>query len=414
MPVKTPTGVLHIITRLDMGGSAQNTLDSCLRLDPQKFAVTLMHGLSAESDMTPEERLQVESKLDAARRQGLRIVVVETLVRRVSFFMDLHAFFHMLRHIRQARPAIVHTHTSKAGLLGRAAAWLAGVPIIIHTPHGHVFYGHFGPAASRFFLLLERLASRITDRLVALTARERADYVNYKVAPEEKLETIHSGVDLRRFQAASRHLDRLPEQFDVPADATIIGFTGWLLPIKGVQVLIDAMGLVCNRSSRAHLVLVGKGDLEADLKAQCRRLGISKNVTFLGWRRDVENILPLFDIFVLPSLNEGMGRVLVEAMAAARPIVASHTGGIPDLVTDRQNGLLVPPGNPEALAAALLEIIGQPDRARRMGLAGRRMSVSFSVEAMVAKIEQLYERMLPAAKTALLLPQPTGAEVSDR
>ena len=406
--------VLHIITRLDMGGSAQNTLDSCLRLDPQKFAVTLLHGLSAESDMNPEERLRVESKLDAARQQGVRIVAVATLVRRISIFKDLRAFFHMLRHIRQTRPVIVHTHTSKAGLLGRAAAWSAGVPIIIHTPHGHVFYGHFGLAALRFFLLLERLATRITDRLVALTARERADYVKFKVAPEEKLTTIHSGVDIQRFQAASSHVDRPLNRFDVPADATIIGFIGWLLPIKGVQVLIDAMGLVCSRSSRAHLVLVGKGDQEADLKAQARRLGISEKMTFLGWREDVENILPLFDIFVLPSLNEGMGRVLVEAMAAARPIVASKTGGIPDLVIDRQNGLLVPAGDPEAVAAALLEMILQPDQARRMGLAGRRMSAGFSVEAMVAKIEWLYEQMLLTKTIPSLIAQPTGAEVPDR
>ena len=386
--------VMHIITRLDMGGSAQNTLDTCRRLDHKKYAVTLIHGLSHESEMTAEEQAQVGRRVEEARRQGVRIVSMASLVRRVHVFKDMHALLQIRRKIRPIKPAIVHTHTSKAGLLGRVAAWLEAVPIIIQTPHGHVFYGHFGPVTSQFYLLLERLAAAITDRLVALTEQERSDYVKYKVVPESKLTTIHSGVDVQRFQRPTdpkTFSENLPV---IPPGRTVIGFVGWLLPIKGVDILLQAMTTVCQSAPQAILLLVGKGQLEAKMKSEVKRLNLTANVQFMGWRNDIEHILPQFDIFVLPSLNEGMGRVLVEAMAAARPIVASNTGGIPDLVKHQMNGLLVPPGDPRALAEALLQLIRHPDAARRMGQAGHRLADRFSVEEMVDRIERMYAELL--------------------
>ena len=386
--------VMHIITRLDMGGSAQNTLDTCLRLDRRKYAVTLIHGLSRESEMTAEEQSQVGRRIERARRQGVCIIPMASLVRRIHVFKDIRAFLQIRRKIRQIKPDIVHTHTSKAGLLGRVAAWLEAVPIVVQTPHGHVFYGHFGPAASRFYLLLERLTAVITDRLVALTEQERSDYVRYSVIPESKLTTIHSGVDVGRFQQPIEPMADKSSQPVFPPGRTVIGFVGWLLPIKGVDILLQAMTTVCQSAPQAMLVLVGKGQLEARMKSEVRRLNLAENVQFLGWREDIENILPLFDIFVLPSLNEGMGRVLVEAMAAARPIVASNTGGIPDLIQHQMNGLLVPPGDPRALARALLQLIRQPDAARRMGQAGHRLAGRFSVEEMVDRIEQMYTELL--------------------
>ena len=364
--------------------------------------------------MTVEEQAQVGRRIERARRQGVRIISMASLVRRIHVFKDIRALLQIRRKIRQIKPAIVHTHTSKAGLLGRVAAWLEAVPIIIQTPHGHVFYGHFGPAASQVYLLLERLAAVITDRLVALTEMERSDYVEYNVVPESKLATIHSGVDIRRFEhpmdpaAGSRNLP------GISPDRTVIGFVGWLLPIKGVDILLKAMRIVCQSAPQAMLVLVGKGQLEAQMKSEVSRLNLTGNVHFLGWRNDIEYILPLFDIFVLPSLNEGMGRVLVEAMAAARPIVASNTGGIPDLVKHRENGLLVPPGDPRALAEALLQLIRQPDAARRMGQAGHRLAGRFSVEEMVGRIEQMYAELLLNKNLHNQLTQATPRELPSR
>jgi len=393
--------VLHIITRLDMGGSAQNTLDTCLNLNHSKYDVYLIHGLSLESAMTEKERSTVAKRIAKARQRGVKVISLETLVRQIDIIKDLKTFFSLWRIMRHEKPVIVHTHTSKAGLLGRLAAWFAGVPHIVQTPHGNVFYGHFGLLGSKFFLLLEKLAARLTHQLVALTERERLDYVKFTVAPASKLLTIHSGVKLDRYLNGQADRNRKREFPGFADGDMIIGFVGWLLPIKGVMHLLKAMDIICSKHPHARLVYVGKGGSEKELKTETERLGLTANVKFLGWRDDIDKIMPLFDIFVLPSLNEGMGRVLVEAMAAARPVVASNVGGIPDLVKPGESGILVPPGDAQALATGIMRLIDQPEVARKMGQQGRRLSRHYSMEMMIEKIESLYEELLPKRSAVL-------------
>jgi len=173
-----------------------------------------------------------------------------------------------------------------------------------------------------------------------------------------------------------------------------VGTVGWLLPIKGPIYLLRAMAEVWKSYPQASLVYVGKGDLEKELRQEASRMGVPEKVWFLGWRDDIPEIMCILDIFALPSLNEGMGRVLVEAMAAGRPIVASNVGGIPDLVCQGKNGLLVPPEDPKALARELLFLIANPDKRRKMGDTGRKMAVQFGVDSMVQKIDRLYRDLL--------------------
>jgi glycosyltransferase involved in cell wall biosynthesis len=386
--------VIHIITRLDMGGSAQNTLDTCLHLNPRKYDVYLIHGLSLESGMTEKERLTVQTRVAKARRCGVKIIPLDTLVRKVDIVKDLKTFFLLRRIIRRENPVIVHTHTSKAGILGRLAAWIAGVPIIIQTPHGHVFYGHFGPLGSKFFLTLEKLAARMTDRLVALTEQEKLDYIKFAVAPAQKLLTIHSGVAIDSYLNTKAIGNRKKNNLRLSEDSAVIGFVGWLLPIKGPMILLKAMGRIWQNRSDVELVFVGKGELEEELKKEVLRMGACGKVKFLGWRNDIREIMPIFDVFVLPSLNEGMGRVLVEAMAAGRPIVASRTGGIPDLVKHEENGLLVPRGDEIALAAAISKLLQYPEKAGIMGQRGKASCKRYSVESMVEKIDALYTDLI--------------------
>ena len=385
---------MHVITRLDMGGSAQNTLDTCLRLDPARWDLTLLHGLSEESRMTEAEAAQVRAGIDRARARGVDIVPVPALVRRIDVFKDLQALLTILQVIRRVKPDIVHTHTSKAGLLGRLAAWLSGIPNIVHTPHGHVFYGHFGRLGSRLFLVLEKLATRFTHRLIALTEPERADYEQLRVAPACKLVTVHSGVHLDRFKNSSALKDKRAVLPQLPADAFVIGYVGWLIPVKGVMTLLEALAIATRHCTRARVVFVGQGWLEKEMRERARRMGVADRIIFAGWRHDVERLMACFDLFVLPSLNEGMGRVLVEAMAAGRAIVASNTGGIPHLVRNGENGILVPPGDSGALAEGILHLIRHPRQAQRMGQTGQRFSYGFSVESMVQKIEKVYDDIL--------------------
>ncbi|MEW5736093.1 MAG: glycosyltransferase family 4 protein [Thermodesulfobacteriota bacterium] len=385
--------ILHVITRMDRGGSAQNTLATCQGL-ADRYRQTLVFGPTLESEMGPEEQAEVSRELAEAQDRGVEVLVAQDLVRAISPLKDAGALRELFRIIRERRPQIVHTHSSKAGLLGRLAARAARVPAVIHTPHGHVFSGHFGPAASRVFLAVERAAARITDRTVALTEGERNDYLALKVGAPESIVVIHSGVPLERFSRQSSTPADARESLGLGPDGPVVGTVGWLLPIKGPGTLLAAMGRVWETHPDAVLVYVGQGPLQEELAREASRMGKGKNVIFTGWRSDVENLLPAFDVFVLASENEGMGRAVVEAMAAGKPVAASRVGGIPDLVRDGETGFLVPPGDSPALAGAIETLLADPARASAMGEKGRELAPAFSLSAMLEKLDRLYGDVL--------------------
>jgi glycosyltransferase involved in cell wall biosynthesis len=387
--VRDLSKVLHIITRLDRGGSAENTWLTCYQL-AQKYETILVHGLSHESRMTDWENHSVHGRIKRAEERGVKVISVPSLIRSINPVQDLRALFALWRCILRERPHIVHTHTSKAGILGRLAAKMAGTPYIVHTPHGHVFYGHFGPLASKLFLVIKRVMAAITDRMVALTEVEKNDYIAFSVCNSQKLVTIHSGVDIALYLQAHWQSEDKKSTLGLAPQALVVGTVGWLLPIKGPMYLLMAMKDVWQSHPHTVLVYVGKGDLERALKDEAVRIGVSDKVLFLGWRDDVPDIMQCLDVFVLPSLNEGMGRVLVEAMAAGKPIIASRVGGILDLVKDGFNGLLVEPGNPGALCDAIKELLNDRRLRDEMGQRGRDRAKDFTVDSMIEKIDGLY------------------------
>jgi glycosyltransferase involved in cell wall biosynthesis len=387
--IKTGIKIVHIITRMDMGGSAQNTLLTCDGLK-DKYEIVLAYGLSLESKMTDLEKDAVYARIRKAERGGVRVIVIPSLVRRTSPLHDLRAFLFLRRLLINEKPIIVHTHSYKAGILGCWAAKISGVPIIIHTPHGHVFYGHFKPFVTRFIIIIEKLTCFIMNRMITLTEGERNDYIALSVCDPKKIVTIHSGVDVGYYMQAQVNIREKRKFLGLDQGELVVGTVGWLLPIKGPIYLLRAMAEVWKRYPQVSLVYAGKGELEGELKREAARMGVSEKVWFLGWRDDIHEILPLLDIFVLPSLNEGMGRVLVEAMAAGRPIVASNVGGIPDLVYHGENGVLVPPADHRALARELEMLISDPDMRRRMGDKGRTLAVQYGTDSMVQKVDRLY------------------------
>ena len=265
------TKILHIITRLDMGGSAQNTLLTCKELSG-KYETILVHGPSHESGMSDLEKKTVEDGIEKAKTQGVKVIPLPSLVRSIRPIRDFKALLALVWLIFKEKPNIVHTHSSKAGILGRLAAKMAWVPHIIHTPHGHVFYGHFGAFASKVFLWIEKLFSKFTDRIVALTDGEKNDYEKLSVCPSEKLLKIHSGVDVARYMQPNGNMVEKKRSLGLDQNDAVIGFVGWLLPIKGPVYLIKAMEYVWPEHPEASLVFVGKGDLDVDLRAQALRM----------------------------------------------------------------------------------------------------------------------------------------------
>jgi len=376
-----------------MGGSAQNTLLSCSELSG-KYEIILVHGLSYESRMNESERQIVNSGIEKARSKGVKVISLPAMVRSIRPLKDFKALLLLVWLIFKEKPDIIHTHSSKAGILGRLAAKIARVPHIIHTPHGHVFYGHFGRLASWVFLWAEKFLSKITNRMVALTDGEKDDYINLSVCPAEKLIKIHSGVDVKQFMHSNGNGVKKRRSLGLDQNGMVIGFVGWLLPIKGPEYLLKAMDHIWSKHPDTSLVMVGKGDLDLELRAEALRKNVNGKVKFLGWREDIDEIMPLFNMLVQPSLNEGMGRVLVEAMAAGKPVVASRVGGIPDLVQHGKTGYLVPPADEKALADGIQKLLDNPERAKLMGKRGRALCERFSLEAMIEKLDDLYSHLM--------------------
>lgn len=373
--------VLHIITRLDVGGSTENTVISATRMPRAEFRCRLISGHTSN----PPPGLA-----NGLSRASVPWSQVQHLRRQVNPILDPLAFWRLWREIRKSRPDIVHTHSSKAGFLGRLAARIAGVPHIVHTPHGHIFHAYFSGAATGAFIALERMAARWTDRIITLSDEEARDHLQHQIGRPEQFITIPSGVDLAAVTAAP--VVRLSPE------GPVVGTVARLVPVKGLQHLIDAAPAIVRRCPTARFLLVGDGEMRGGLERTVRSLGLGDRITFAGFREDVPAVLAGMDVFVLPSLNEGMGRVLVMAMALGKPIVATRVGGVPELLGDGEAGILVPPGDPSAIADAVSGLLADPRRASALGEAGLRRAPRYSAEAMISALAKLYHEVVEDAR----------------
>jgi glycosyltransferase involved in cell wall biosynthesis len=394
-PGEQKTKVIHIITRFDKGGSAENTFLTALELNKERYTVILIKGLANESNLDEKESTAVNKNLETLQENGIFITTIPSLVRNLNPLKDCMAFFSLWKIMKTERPDIVHTHTSKAGFLGRWAAYFAGVPIVIHTPHGHVFHSYFNPVITKIFIVAERISSVITDKIITLTERERDEHIHEKIAPAEKFVTIPSGVSLERFNNIRVDIKEKRGELGIPDDAFVIGTVGRLVPIKGHQYLISALPGIIKKFPRTVLLLVGDGHLKPKLEEQAKSLNIRDYIIFCGWRHDIPEVITLFDILVFPSLNEGMGRVLIEGMALGKPIIASDVGGIKNLIKKGINGILVPPADEKALEEALLHLMENSSLADKLGKEGKNIAFpDFDASTMVTKIDNLYRELL--------------------
>lgn len=377
--------IAHIITRLDRGGSAENTLLTATFLNKERYEVALIYGETLEG---------LDREMKEAQKSGVLLVYLPELVRHLHPWLDGVAFLKLYRLIRKEKYDLIHTHSSKAGALGRLAASWAGTKKIVHTPHGHVFYGYFNSVANGLIVRIERFLGRKTDRLITLTHRGKEEHAALKIMPPEKIVPVYSGIHLEAFRdfvpsgERSSIVTRLPK-------GPRVGLIGRLVPIKGHRFLLDAVPQVVREIPDVSFLLVGEGPLRKDLEEQCRRLNILSSVFFLGDQGDVRFLIYEMDLVVLPSLNEGMGRVLLEAQAMGKPVIGTRVGGIPEVIQEGETGLVVPPQDSKALAEAILALLKDPDRRRKMGEAAKRwVSQKFGVDEMVRQIEKIYEEIL--------------------
>jgi len=378
--------VLHAITRLTLGGSSENTIASCVALDRAGFECTLAASFR-ESDA---------ASLVDARRRGCRVVDLPALGREVAPLADLTALVQILRLLRRERPAIVHTHTSKAGFIGRLAAVIARVPAVIHQPHGHVFYGYYSPRRTAVFTALERQAARWTDRIVTLTDRGAAEHLARGIGRAAQYVAVPSGVPTAELRAAAPTRTKARARLGLDPDTFVVVGLGRLVPIKGFDLLVRALPAVAAQIPSTRVVLVGDGAERGRLDALACALGVGARLDLAGEVFGVTTHLAAADVLAVPSRNEGMGRVMVEAMALRIPVVATAVGGIPDVVVDGECGRLVAPEDADAFSAALIELGRDEALRRKLGEAAEVRAESFSASVAREKLLAVYADLVRA------------------
>ena len=377
--------VLHVITRLIVGGAQENTMLTAALLDPERYDVDVFSG----PQTGPEGSL-----IEEVRARGVPLTIEPALVREISPLKDMRALLALYRTIRRGRYAIVHTHSSKAGILGRWAAYIAGVPIVVHTVHGWGHHDRQHPLVRRLYILLEQITQPITHKLIVVSPRNIEKGLADGIAAPDKYVTIRSGIELDRFRHPSRSPEAVRAELGIPLDAPVVGTVTRLSPQKAPLDFIEAAARVVERRPDVHFVIVGDGPLRADVEARLAGLGLTEQVHLTGLRRDVPELMHSFDLFALSSLWEGLPRVLPQAMAAGLPIVATAVDGNAEAVTDGVNGLLTPPGDPGAMADAILRLLEDQALSAQMGDAGRARVGEFGARKMVSDIAALYEALL--------------------
>jgi glycosyltransferase involved in cell wall biosynthesis len=404
-PAPTPVKVLHVITRF-AGGAGGNTLASAVGMDPARYEtwVAAMPG----GPLWP-----------AAVARGVRVRQVRHLREQISPVHDVLACWELVRLMRRERFTVVHTHCAKAGLIGRVAARLVEVPVVVHTFHVLAVHDGLSRLRRRAYLLLDRLARPLADRYVAVAPRVAREAVEQRVVAAGQIVAVPSGIDLQSIPTTAD--PRVRAELGLAPDRPLVGTVGRIVAQKCPLDFVRMCALLHEQRPDVQFLMVGDATLEtagleAETHREAERLGVP--VLFTGFRADAPRIAASFDVYVVPSLYEGLGRAVTEAMASGRPVVATAVNGIPDLVEPGSTGLLAEPGDPAALAHAVLWMLDHPDAAAEMGAQGRdRVRSFFGPEVMCTALDTLYCELLGAPAVTTPAGAPTSTTVprqSDR
>jgi glycosyltransferase involved in cell wall biosynthesis len=379
--------IMRIIARLIIGGPTIHVVLLNSILNNEIFESVLVCG-----SPNPGE----QPMLDFALQQNIKPIAIPEIVGEATFKpRDVKALAKLFRLIRQERPHIVHTHTAKAGFVGRLAARLAGVPIILHTYHGHVLHGYYSPFKTWLLRRMEQVLCYFTDCVIAVSMQVKQDLVSYGVASPEKITVIPLGFDLEPFLSCQKYRGELRRELGLSEAFQLVGIVGRVFPIKNHRLFLDAAARVLAGEPTARFIIVGDGVLRSEMERYARELGIVDKVIFTGWRTDLPRIYADLNALVISSDNEGTPVSVIEAMASGVPVVGTKVGGVPDLITDGETGYLVPPRDPDVLASAILRLIRGSETTSFMSQAARSMVIQrYTVRRLISDMEGLYQNLL--------------------
>jgi glycosyltransferase involved in cell wall biosynthesis len=375
------TNLLYVITKLELGGAQKHVLDLAHLADKRRFNVFLL---------TAQEGLLVK---EASSLSGVQVHLSRFLERAINPFFDLLAFFEIFFFIRKNRIALVHTHSSKAGILGRWAGWLAGVKVV-HTVHGWSFNLYQPLVERNFFAWLERVTARLTHKLIVVSSWDKALGLRLRIGKEGQYAVIPCGIDVDAF-SGKKAKGSLREDLGLDERDLVVGSMGCFKKQKAPQDFMKLAGLVKESVPGVKFLLAGDGELRGDVCVLRQRLGLSQDVYLLGWQKDIPRFLESLDVFVLTSLWEGLPLSVLEALASSKPVLVTDTGGVRDIVQEGQTGYLAPVRDLVSMKEKLVMLLNDAERRQQCGDAGRRsLSDKHRVATMAKNIFSVYEGLV--------------------
>ncbi len=395
--------VLRIINRLNLGGPTYNAAYLTKYLEPE-FETLLVSGMKDEAE---------ESSEFIVKNLDLHPVYMPEMYRELNPFRDYKSYYKLQKLIAEFKPDIVHTHAAKAGAVGRLAASHSGVPVIVHTFHGHVFHSYFGKTKTRLFLEIERYLAKRTTGIVTLSEIQKTELVEeFKIAPAEKFEIIPLGFDLDRFASNTEEKrKRFRTEYNIDDDEIAIGIVGRLVPIKNHTLFLKALKIVADKTTKKiRAFVIGDGEERHRMEQIAIGLGLKFNnqnlhekniLTFTSWIKDIDVSNAGMDIIALTSNNEGTPVSLIEAQASSKPIVSTNVGGIENIVSKNETALLSTSGDVQAFAENLLRLIEEDNLRQKLSSSSRQMVINkFSYQRLCTDMAAFYHKLLQNSKSS--------------
>lgn len=385
--IKTPIKIINVLSRMNIGGPSVHAVLLTKYLNNEKYQSSIIYGTlsDGEGDMS-----YLIDDYDFEHQ------LITSLKREISLFDDLKAVLELYRLFRREKPQIVHTNLAKAGMVGRLAARLAGVPVILHTYHGHVFSGYFSPIKTSLYILIERYIALISSQIVVISEMVRKDICfKYKIVSEKKVSVISLGFEFNKMEPINKYRGSFRKQFSIPDDAPVIGIVGRLTGIKNHDLFVDIASLLHQQDDQIHFLIIGDGELRAELESKVAAMEISKNVHFTGWITETAKMYADLDIMLLTSKNEGTPVTVIEAMYYNIPAVSSNVGGLSDLIENEKTGFLVNSLVAEDYIPIILKLLESDQEQKKIGEAGHAfIADQFTIDRLIVDMENLYTKLL--------------------
>lgn len=386
---ESPIRVLRIINRFNVGGPVYN-VTYLTKFLPKSYETMLIGGCATSTEQDATYILE---------SQGVEYEKLESMSRSIRFFNDLRTFFVLIKLIKSYKPTIVHTHASKAGALGRIAAKIMGVPVIVHTYHGHVFQGYFNPLVTKVVILLERFLGRLSTKIITISPEQQQEIVyKFNIIPVEKTIVIPLGFDLKRFEESQTKRDELRNELGISDRQRAVAIVGRLAPIKNHRLFIDAAALVLREYPNEFIFyVVGDGELKTEIKSYIENTHpiVNKNLVFTSWIADMTTLYPAMDMVCLTSINEGTPVSLIEAQASGVPVISTNVGGVKDIVQANETGVIMEGNTAEELAKHLIQLHLNSSLRMKMSQNARNfVKEKFTYQRLVDDMDRLYKNLL--------------------